>query len=140
MDILQFALLGLGAGAVYAALGTGVVLTYKAAGVVNIALGAMAMYAAYTYSALQSSGVLVLPIGRVQFSGVPVWAEILISLAMVGVLGLLAYALVYRPLRAASGLLKLVAGVGVTLLLQSLVVLRFSNTSSTVPASLYGGR
>ncbi len=136
MDILQFALLGLGAGAVYAALGTGVVLTYKAAGVVNIALGAMAMYAAYTYSALQSSGVLVLPIGSVQFSGVPVWAEILISLAMVGVLGLLAYALVYRPLRAASGLLKLVAGVGVTLLLQSLVVLRFSSTSSTVPAIL----
>ncbi|MCW2890345.1 MAG: hypothetical protein JWL58_7207 [Streptosporangiaceae bacterium] len=135
-EILQFAVLGLGAGTVYAALGTGVVLTYQAAGVVNIALGAMAMYVAYTYALLATEGRLVLPVGSIEMAGVPSWAGIVICLAVAAVLGLLAYALVFRPLRAASGLLKLVATVGVTVLLQSLAVLRFPTSASTVPEIL----
>ncbi|WP_395109921.1 hypothetical protein [Actinomadura sp. SCN-SB] len=135
-EILQFAVLGLGAGTVYAALGTGVVLTYQAAGVVNIALGALAMYAAYTYTLLESEGTLVLPVGTVPMAGLPVLVEILIALAVAAVLGLLAYALVFRPLRAASGLLKLVATVGITVLLQALAGLRFPTDAATVPTIL----
>lgn len=136
MEFLQFALLGVGAGTVYAALGTGVVLTYQAAGVVNIALGSLAMYVTYTYAFMETEGRLVLPIGSVEASGLPVPVEILIALGVAAVLGLLAYALVYRPLRSASGLLKLVAGVGMTVLLQALAVLRFPSNASTVPAIL----
>lgn len=136
IEILQFALLGLGAGTVYAALGTGVVLTYQAAGVVNISVGALAMYTAYTYAFLHNDGLLVLPVGSFEVSGLPMAVEVVICLAVAAVLGLLAYGLVFRPLRGASGLLRLVAGVGVTLLLQSLVVLRFPSTSASVRAIL----
>jgi branched-chain amino acid transport system permease protein len=135
-DLLQFAILGLGAGTVYAALGTGVVLTYQAAGVVNVALGALAMYVTFTYAFLENEGRLVLPVGSVRMAGLPVVAEILLALAVAAVIGLLAYALVFRPLRTASGLLKLVATVGVTVLLQALAVLRFSTSASTVPTIL----
>ncbi|WP_242419228.1 hypothetical protein, partial [Frankia sp. CpI1-P] len=55
-------LLGLGPGAVYAALGLGLVLTYRASGVINIAHGAFAMYATYQYAELREVGDLVLPV------------------------------------------------------------------------------
>ncbi|CDR17933.1 ABC transporter permease [Streptomyces iranensis] len=136
IELLQFALLGLGAGTIYAALGTGVVLTYQAAGVINISLGAMGMYIGYTYAFLRNENLLVLPIGTFSMPVLPVWAAILLCLAIAMLLGLLAYALVFRPLRAASGLLKLVAAVGIVMVLQSLAVLRFPSTSASVPPIL----
>ncbi|MFF7472327.1 ABC transporter permease [Streptomyces sp. NPDC008092] len=136
IEILQFALLGLGAGTIYAALGTGVVLTYQAAGVINISLGAMGMYIGYTYAFLHNEDLLVLPIGTIATPDLPVWAAMLVCLAVAALLGLVAYALVFRPLRSASGLLKLVAAVGITMVLQSLVVLRFPTTSASVPPIL----
>ena len=44
MSYLAFPLLGLGSGAVYAALALGLVLTYRGSRVVNFAYGAMAMH------------------------------------------------------------------------------------------------
>src|ERR1700728_4518622 len=49
VDVLQYALLGLGPGAVYALLGTGVVLVYRGSGVLNFAQGAVAMVTAYIF-------------------------------------------------------------------------------------------
>src|SRR3981081_1596354 len=48
-----FLILGLGSGAVYAALGLGLVVTYRSSGVVNLATGAIALYVAYTYAFLR---------------------------------------------------------------------------------------
>ena len=45
-NFLQFAVIGLGAGACYALLAQGVVLIYRGSGVVNFAHGAFAMLAA----------------------------------------------------------------------------------------------
>ncbi|HMA47360.1 MAG TPA: ABC transporter permease, partial [Frankiaceae bacterium] len=56
------ALLGLGTGAVYAALGLGLVLVHRASGVVNVAHGALAMYVTYAYAELRDVGDLVLPV------------------------------------------------------------------------------
>ena len=44
-----FLIVGLGLGALYAALALGLVLVYKGTGVVNFAQGAMAMWAAFVY-------------------------------------------------------------------------------------------
>ena len=48
-DIIQFGLLGLGLGAIYALLGQGVLLIYRGSGVINIAHGGFAMIGAYLY-------------------------------------------------------------------------------------------
>jgi sulfate-transporting ATPase len=44
---VQFAILGLGAGAAYTLLAQGIVLIYRGSGIVNFAHGAIAMFAAY---------------------------------------------------------------------------------------------
>jgi branched-subunit amino acid ABC-type transport system permease component len=58
---IQFLLLGLGNGAVYAALALALVMTYRSSGVVNFATGAIALYIAYTYAYLRD-GELLIPI------------------------------------------------------------------------------
>src|SRR3546814_7603664 len=58
---LLFLVLGIGAGALYAALAQGILVAYRGSGVVNLAQGAMAMYGAYTFHELRSTGRLVLP-------------------------------------------------------------------------------
>jgi branched-subunit amino acid ABC-type transport system permease component len=49
MEVLRFALLGLGTGAVYAMLAQGLVVVYRGSGLINFAQGAMAMVGAYCY-------------------------------------------------------------------------------------------
>ena len=44
---VQFAILGLGAGAAYTLLAQGIVLIYRGSGIVNFAHGAIAMFAAF---------------------------------------------------------------------------------------------
>jgi sulfate-transporting ATPase len=52
---VEFLLLGLGNGGVFAALAVALVVTYRSSGVLNFATGAQALYAAYTYSLLRPS-------------------------------------------------------------------------------------
>ena len=52
-EIILFALLGLGTGAVIAGLAISVVVTFRGSGIINLATGAVAMVAAYAFWALQ---------------------------------------------------------------------------------------
>jgi len=54
-------LIGLGIGSLYAALGAGLVVSYKGSGVVNFAHGAMAMYGMFTFDTAWNRGELFLP-------------------------------------------------------------------------------
>lgn len=130
-------LLGLGAGAIYAALGLGVVLTFRASGVVNFAFGAMAMCAAYVYSDLESRGDLAvllpgLPTHHHLADDLPFVASFGLAVAAAALLGLVSYVLVFRPLRRASPLAKVVAAVGLMIVLQALVVLRFGSQTRSI--------
>ena len=58
---LQFIILGIGAGVIYAALGLGLVMTYRASGVINFAYGAIAAYAAYVFAGLETEGIYPIP-------------------------------------------------------------------------------
>lgn len=127
-DVAVHLLLGLRPGAVYAALGLGLVAMHRGTGILNLSFGAMAMYPAYVYAALRSSGDLVLPglPGTHHLAErVPTLPAMAIAAAASVVLGLLSYALVFGPLRAAPPLASIVAAVGLLLTLQSVVVLRF---------------
>lgn len=137
-SFLLFAALGLGAGAVYALLALGLVLQQRSSGVINFAHGAVAMFVAYVYAELRTDGRLALPWvglpGRVRISGhgLAVAPAIAVSLVYAAVLGMLAYALVFRPLRPAPVLGKVVASVGFMLALQGLATLKFGTTPQLV--------
>ena len=53
-QILLFILLGLGSGALIAALALAVVVTYRGSGIINLATGAVAMLAGYAFWSLRA--------------------------------------------------------------------------------------
>jgi len=130
MSYLAFPLLGLGSGAVYAALALGLVLTYRGSRVVNFAYGAMAMYTTLVFVELRDSGDFVQPVvglpARIHLAdSLPFGIALVLALLFAAGLGLVAWLLVFRPLRQAPPLAKVVASVGLMLTLQALAVLRF---------------
>ncbi len=132
-----FAVLGLGTGAVYAALALGLVLEHRVSGVVNFAHGALAAYATYAFVELRATGDVVLPViglpGRFHVAERPPFLLCLaVALALAALLGLLVYALVFRPLRDAPALARVVASVGLLVALQAIIVLRFGGVDRPV--------
>lgn len=154
---LQYLLLGTGSGAVIAALALGILLTYRASGVVNFAHAAMGMFLAYTYGALRQSGELLVPIlgpwSRVKllpasctpdvagaacsyrFSAATAFA---ITMGLAAIYGLVIYLLAFRPLRRAPTLAKLVASLGLFLYLLAITNLRIGSQGAalSLPESL----
>lgn len=122
---LQFLLLGLGGGAVIAALALGVTLTYRVSGVVNFAYAAMGMYVASAYFQLRATGDLILPviglpdrIGLLPAEPPPTVASaVVISMLLAAAMGLACYWLIFRPLRNAPDLARVVASLGLFLYL-----------------------
>ncbi len=127
-DILVFSATGLGQGAVFAALALGLLVTFKGTGVINFAAGAMGAWCAFVYGDLRTDGTLVLPIGRFDL-GDPVGTVPAILIATVTgiILGLLVQVLVFKHLRTAPALAKVVASAGLMLAFQALIVLRFGS-------------
>ncbi|WP_042377009.1 branched-chain amino acid ABC transporter permease/ATP-binding protein [Gordonia alkanivorans] len=135
-DHLAFLVLGLGNGAVFAALGLALVMTFKSSGVVNFATGAVALYAAYTYAFLRQ-GELLNPIPGFPTtislgSDVGVAVAVLISVVIAAILGIILYLLVFRPMRAAPALAKAVAAIGLMLVIQALIALRVGEDTPSV--------
>lgn len=127
-DHLSYLVLGLGNGAVYASIGLALVMTFKSSGVVNFATGAVALYTAYTYVLLRT-GELMVPIPGLPKSihlGGPlgVVPAMAIALVIAAVLGVLCYALIFRPMRNASVVAKAVASIGLMIVLQAVIAQR----------------
>ncbi|SDU74780.1 ABC transporter permease [Gordonia westfalica] len=128
-QFLQFAFLGLAAGAIYSVLASSLVGIYAATGIINFAQGAIGLYSVYVVAALRTDGNLVLPIGTLSLGSEdnPTSMELALLLGVVSAViwALLAHVLVFRPLRQAPVLAQVVASVGLMLFLQALVQLRF---------------
>lgn len=134
---VQASLLGLGSGSLIAALALGVVVMYRGSGVVNIAAGAMAMYAAYVFNSLNREGSLLVIGWKVSLGSSWSFLPALIgALAMSAALGLALYLLVFAPLRGASPVAKLVASVGVLITIQAIVVLTYGSLPVPVTATI----
>jgi branched-chain amino acid transport system permease protein len=123
-QIVLFALLGLGTGAVISGLALGVVLTYRGSGIINLATGAVAMVSGYSFWSLQSD-----------FYGftLGMWPALVVTLFVSAFLGFLMEVLVFRPLRTASPLAKLVASLGILLTLQAAMLLGFGTAAKQIP-------
>jgi branched-chain amino acid transport system permease protein len=129
-DILLYAALGLGAGALVASIALGVVLVYRGSGVINVAMGGVAMLAAYIFWALRTDYF------GFTLSTVPAFVLTLICMAVFGLLIELA---IFRPLRNTAPLAKLAASLGLLLVLESAMILIFGNTLKSAPAVLPSG-
>lgn len=144
---------GLSQGALIAAIALGVVLTYRGSGVVNFANSAVAMYVAYVYAVLRREGDLFLPPlpnplapiegvvhwfqaddtfdlpdipTRISFGpNMQFWPALIIALLFAVFLGWVMHVLIFRPLRTAPPLAKVVASIGLFLYLQAVILRRF---------------
>ncbi len=148
----QPVLFGLGTGTIIAALALGLVVAYRASGVINFGHGAIATYVTYVYISLTETGDYPVPplpnpaapieglfdVEIVDFPTVVPLGDALsplpavaLSLLTAAGLGLIAHYAVFRPLRYAPALAKVVASVGIMLFLQAAVVLRFGSRAKS---------
>ncbi len=123
-DILRFALLGLGLGALYALTAHGIVLIYRGSGVLNLAHGAIGMAGAYVQWELAVN------------EGVPYWPAVACGVLTSAALGVLTHLLVIRPLRRASSLARLVGTLAVFIVLTAVAVKRYGDSLQLVPGKL----
>ncbi|MFJ9150767.1 ATP-binding cassette domain-containing protein [Streptomyces sp. NPDC102270] len=123
-DVLRFALLGLGLGALYALTAHGIVLVYRGSGVLNFAHGAIGMAGAYVQWELAAQ------------HGVPYWPATACGVLASAVLGVLTHLLVLRPLRTASSLARLVGTLAVFIVLTAIAVKRYGDGLELVPGKL----
>jgi ABC-type branched-subunit amino acid transport system ATPase component/branched-subunit amino acid ABC-type transport system permease component len=138
VDHVATLLLGLGNGAVFAALALALVLTYRSSGVINFATGAIAMFSAYMYASVRKGELLLLLPGlpeSVDLGGELGFAPAAaITLGITAILGAVLYLLVFRPLRDAPPLARAVASLGVMVVIQSLVAIRVGTAPVSVKA------
>jgi branched-subunit amino acid ABC-type transport system permease component len=104
--------------------------------VVNFAHAAMGTYTAYAYFEFRDKGDVVLPLlglpARIHLLPTPTLAASLVfALVLSAVLGLSVYWLVFRPLRSAHALARVVASLGLYLYFQEITRLRFPTAGAT---------
>jgi sulfate-transporting ATPase len=126
-EVFRFALLGLGAGALYVLSATGLVLIYRGSGVVNFAHGAMGMVGTYLFWELsEQHGWATAP-------------ALIVGILASALLGLLTHVLVMRPLRNSSTLLKVIATLAILAILQAAAALRYPQELVVVPSFIPHG-
>lgn len=128
MEPLQFALLGLGVGAMYALLAHGLVLVYRSSGVLNFSHAAVGMVGAYACYEVRDE------------AGWPMWAAVALGVVLPGVLNAAIYLLVMRPLRTSSPLTQLIATLALLLVFRQLIVQRYEEFVRIVESPLPHGR
>jgi branched-chain amino acid transport system permease protein len=129
-QVVLFALLGLGTGALIAGVALGVVLSYRGSGIINLATGAVAMVAGFAYWALRTG-----ELGGEVAAG----PALVLTLGVAVGMGALMELVAFRPLRTASPLAKLVASLGVLLIAQAAVLLAFGPNPKPAPSILPDG-
>jgi branched-chain amino acid transport system permease protein len=130
-QLVLFALLGLGTGALIAGLALGVVLTYRGSGIINLAVGAVAMVAGYAFWALST--------GFFRGFTLPTPAALVVALLVALGLGVLMELVAFRPLRTSSPLAKLASSLGILLAAQAAMLLIFGTSAKPEPSILPSG-
>ncbi|GAC1408940.1 MAG: hypothetical protein NVSMB57_01010 [Actinomycetota bacterium] len=120
---LRTLLIGLVTGSVYALSATGLVLTYRISGVLNLGYGALAMFSTFLHWTL-----------TVQ-AGVPGWISALIVVLLVApMMGVALQSWVFGRLRDQPAIIGLIASVGVWVLLQGIVIVLWGSETRSVPS------
>ena len=120
INFLQFGLLGLATGAIFALIAQGAVLVYRGSGLLNLAQGAFAMVGAYAYYSFNAQ------------AGIPVVPSVILAVLLCAVGGWLMHLLVLRPMRRSSSLTRVVATLGIVVVLQSSAFIIYGQYTKTV--------
>ena len=115
--VWQFVLLGIGLSPAYVLAAQGTVLVYRGSGVVNFAQGGFCLIGAYAGFELQQAGVAPLP---ALLGGVLAGAAA----------GALTYAVVMRRLSRSSQLIRIVATLGIFVVISQGLALHYANNSN----------
>jgi branched-chain amino acid transport system permease protein len=98
------------------------------------------MYPAYVFSSLRNGGQLWLPFWtsafKVSDGPLAFIPSLIISLLVAAFLGLAMHFLIFRPMRYAPALAKVVASIGIYVVLQAIVVLQFGTSQTPVSSVL----
>ena len=116
-------------------------LTWRTSRVINFAHAATGTYIAFAYFEFRDRGDLVLPIlglpARINLVPTPTLATSLVFALVLSLLvGLAVYGSVFRPLRSAPPLARVVASLGVFLYMQEITRLRFPTAGATAVTRL----
>ena len=122
-EVLRFAMLGLGVGALYAFASQGLIVIYRGTGVLNFSLGATAIAGVFMQWELQQHGWPFLP-------------SALVGVALSAFLGVWTHWWVMKPLRRASSLVRVIATLGVLISVQAGVVIRYGSQPRQVDSWL----
>jgi ABC-type branched-subunit amino acid transport system ATPase component/ABC-type branched-subunit amino acid transport system permease subunit len=125
-EVIRFALLGLGVGALYAFASQGLIVVFRGTGVLNFSLGATAIAGVFLQYELQYE------------QGLPFLVAAFFGVALSALLGALTHWVIMRPLqrKRASTLVQVLATLGVLITIQAGVVLRYGSQPRQVESWL----
>ena len=123
-EVIRFALLGLGVGALYAFASQGLIVIYRGTGVLNFSLGATAIAGVFMQWDLQIQ------------HGWPFLLSAVVGVAWSAFLGALTHWVIMRPLRRASSLVRVIATLGVLVTIQAAVIIRYGSNPHQVDSWL----
>ena len=123
-QIIQFAILGLAPGAMYALSALGLVMTNRASGVVNLSQASVGMFGTFVFWDLNQNHGVAYPVAAV--------CGIATSAALSGLIQLA----VMRPLRAAAPVTRMVATLGVLTVVEEAAGHIWTNQTLLVPSEV----
>src|SRR5918994_5887508 len=123
-EVFRFALVGLGLGALYSLASQGLMVIYRGSGVLSFAHGAIGMVGAYVAWEVRTKHEQ------------PFLLALVVGVLASALLGALTHLLVMRQLRRASPLARIVATLGVLIILQAGAVLRYGSAITFVTSEL----
>lgn len=120
IQLVNYAIPGVPYGCEFALMAVGLVLTYQATGVFNLAFGAQAFASALVYDLLQRS------------AGLPQWAALIVAVGVLApAIGLSLDRFLYRHIPTASTTAKLVVSIGILIAIPELIPIFFGATTRT---------
>ncbi|HEY4333018.1 MAG TPA: branched-chain amino acid ABC transporter permease/ATP-binding protein [Ilumatobacteraceae bacterium] len=140
---VNFLLLGLASGAVFAALALALVVTHRSTKVLNFGVSGIALLTATMFSGLRRGQVPLLLPGLHKTMTIKPWSFLPaagLSLLIAALLGLVLHLVVFRPLRTASPVANAVASIGVSVVIVGLITQRVGTAPKSVPRIFPKGR
>jgi len=124
MIFLNYLINGLQVGTIYALIALGYTMVYGIVRLINFAHGDVMMVGAYVaFYSLE------------QFN-LPLWLTVIVSMLFCALLGVIIERAAYKPLRNSPRISALITAIGVSLLLQNVVMLLFSQNPRRFPSVL----
>lgn len=124
MAFLNYLINGLQVGSIYALIALGYTMVYGIVRLINFAHGEVMMVGAYV--AFYCLGTFNLPL----------WLTVILAMLFCALLGVVIERFAYKPLRSSPRISALITAIGISLLLQNVIMLLFSQNPRRFPSVL----